>query len=242
MKIFIAVSMSILLGITTFFCCGCKRKHTILAGTDYLKTLPDSSFELPLPGGTKIPVTFVGNPQSGNAYDTAITRLDDVSIQPGGSGKTRLQVTELSLKSDKPVAIKGQQYNVSVTLDPNKPSMGAMTLTEDANAKGSGTFTSSFDQINFVVAFEPIEKGEKLPEVHLSSSLVNDGTEAPASKWVSNAKQANPPCTMVTPKPRDARDTNQHSGKSPDDFDIFPNGQINENHNHTSRWHRAACI
>lgn len=243
MRIYFVSRIVILAGITVLFCSSCAHKRTILAGTDYLKTLPDSSFELTLPGSTNsIPVTFVGNPRSGNAYDTAITRLDDVSIKPGQSGKTRLQMSELSLKSDKPIAIKGQQYNVLVTLDPGKPSMGTMTLTEDANASGTGTFTSSFDQIHFVVAFEPLEQGEKLPEIHLSSALINDGSELPGGQWVSDPKQANPPCTLVSPKPRTARDTNQHSGKGSDDLDIFPNGKINENHNHTSRWHKAACI
>lgn len=232
----------ILLGITLMFCSGCKQQRTILAGTDYLKTQPDSAFELPMPGGKTVAVTFVGNPRSGAAYDTAIVRMDDVTVEPGGSGRTRLQMTELSLKSDKPIDINGQQYNVTVSLDPGKQSTGTMTVTLDANTKDSGTFTSSFDQINFVVAFEPTGKGEKLPEIHLSSSLVNDGSELPATKWVSDPKQADPPCTTVTPKPKTARDTNQHTGKGSDDLDIFPNGKINENHNHTSRWHRAACI
>src|SRR5215475_12225431 len=84
-------------------CCGCS--HRVLAGTDYLKTLPDSSFQLqgvtdPPNGG----VTFVGKPQSGKAYDTAIARMDDVLLKPGGSaGKTRLQMKELFLQSASPV-------------------------------------------------------------------------------------------------------------------------------------------
>ena len=234
----------ILLGITLLFCFGCKQqKQTILAGTDYLKTPPGSDWELPLPGGKTLPVTFVGNPRSGNAYDTAIMRMDDVTIEPGGSGKTKLQMTELSLKSDKPVDINGQQYNLSVTLDSSKTNTGTMTITEDANAAGTGTFTSSFDQINFVVAFEPMGKGEKLPDVHASTSLVNDGSdESGPTKWVSNPGQADPPCTTVSPKPRGAHDTNSHTTRDKNDLDIFPNGKINEKHKNLSRWHRAACI
>lgn len=243
MKTYTARRLAILLSVTLFFSFGCKQKRTILAGTDYLKTQPDSAFELPLPGGKTMTVTFVGNPRSGNAYDTAIMRMDDVTIDPGGSGKTRLQMTELSLKSDKSVEINGQQYNVTVSLDPNKQNNGTMNITLDANTKDSGTFTSSFDQINFVVAFEPTGTGQKLPEMHLSSSLVNDGSdESGPSKWVSDPKQANPPCTTVSPKPKGARDTNSHTTRDKNDLDIFPNGKINENHNHTTRWHRAACI
>lgn len=243
MKIYTVSRIVVLVGITVLFCTGCKQKHTILAGTDYLKTLPDSGFELTLPGGKPVPVNFVGNPGPGKAYDTAVMRMDDVTVQPGGSGTTRLQMMELSLKSANPVSINGGQYNLSVSLDPNKPSMGTMTLTEDANATGTGTFTSNFDQINFVVAFEPVGKGEKLPDVHLSTSLVNDGSdESGPSKWVSNAGQANPPCTTVSPKPKGAHDTNSHTTRDKNDVDIFPNGQINENHNHTKQWHKAACI
>jgi hypothetical protein len=242
MKSYTQWRIVILLGITLLLSLGCKQKRTILAGTDYLKTQPGSDFELSVPGGKTVRVTFVGNPRSGNAYDTAIMRMDDVTIEPGGSGKTKLQMTELSLKSDKPVDINGQQYNLSVSLDPNKQSTGTMTITEDVNAQGSGGFTSSFDQINFVVAFEPTGKGEKLPDFHTSTSLVNDGSELPAGKWVSDPKQANPPCTTVSPKPKGAHDTNSHTTRDKNDLDIFPNGQINENHNHTSRWHKAACI
>jgi hypothetical protein len=242
MKTYTALRMIMLLAITVLFTSGCRYK--VLAGTDYLKTAPHTSFDLQLPGVTSPQeIVFVGNPRSGNAYDTAVTRLDQVLLKPGGSGKTRLKMTELSLKTENPVQINGQPYNLLVSLDPNKPSTGTMTITLDAKTKNSGTFTSNFDQVNFVVSFDPVGSGPKVPDLNLSSGLVNDGNnEFGATRWVFNPKQANPPCTTVSPKPKGATDTNSHTGTQSRDLDIFPNGQINENHKHTSRWHRAACI
>jgi len=223
-------------------CCGCR--HRVLAGTDYLKTLSDSSFQLQgvadPPNGV---VTFVGKPQAGRAYDTAIERLDDVLLKPGGgAGKTRLQMKELSLGSANPVKMSnGESYNVTVSLDPNKPSLGTMTMRE--TKKGEGTFESTME-VNFVVAFDSIGGAPTLPDASFTISLSNTAKEDPPSvgQWVSNPQQGNPPCTLVTPKPKGARDTNQHLNKGDNDLDFYPNGKINENHNHTSRWHRAGCI
>jgi hypothetical protein len=242
-----ALKTIVLLGLTVLFTSGCRYK--VLAGTDYLKTVSGASvptrtsFDLTLPTGTLPDVKFVGNPRAGNAYDTAITRLDEVSLKPGGSGTTRLKLTELSLKSETSVPINGQQYNLLVSLDPNKPSTGTMNIILDAKTKSSGTFTSNFDQVNFVVSFDPVGGGPKIPDMSLSDKLFNDGkNEFGPNQWISGGNKANPPCTTVSPKPRGATDTNSHTGTQSRDLDIFPNGQINENHKNTSRWHRAACI
>lgn len=229
------------------FCGGCRHKvvagaDVLLSGTDFLKTLPESSFQIP---NTNPPVvvTFIGHPQAGKAYDTAIERLDDVQLKPGGAaGTTRLQMRELSLESDKPVTMSnGHSYNVSVALDPNKPSMGTMTIRE--TKQGEGTFESTM-QVNFVVSFDSTNGGPKLANATFSTSLSNTSEDDPpsAGQWVSNPQQSNPPCTTVSPKPKGAHDTNQHTGKGSNDLDFFPNGKINEKHSHLSRWHKAACI
>lgn len=140
--------------------------QTLPAGDDLWITDSATTYDtLALPAGYFGPgskafsgaVAFAGDPASGNAYDTKITRNQAVNLA-NGSGTTPLVVSELRLKSVSPITVTyddghSEQWDVYSSISSTQVSGGSMTITGDATG---GTFSST---LNIIPKFNFVQVG-----------------------------------------------------------------------------------
>jgi len=166
----------------------------ILPGFDALHTPPGGAF-LPSPFGTIPLMSAPFSPALGDA-DTLVQRFG--SLGPGGTGVIEAEIVALTLKSIAPVfvppigdAIAPQQggfFDVFVTLDPSRRSMGNLTITSHVDP-GGGTFDSHFDV--FVKAiFTEVGGGETFT---IFSDSDGDAIDSFSSLWSHVAPPLYPP-------------------------------------------------
>jgi hypothetical protein len=173
---------------------------SVLAGSDYLSTT-SASFDFGGPIG--VVALMGGTPPS--VADTIVTRLSDAMLPAVGSSATiDIEMTFLSLQSVAPVDVMGNFFDVFVTLDPNVPSPGEMTINHEFADNGTpeaeGTFTSTLN-VNFIAEFVSTMGG---PGFQVTDSLTLQ-TVSPAY-W---SHEPFPGAVLVTGPPGDL-DANNH--------------------------------
>lgn len=116
-------------------------------GFDLLTTPPGGGM-IDLPGGLGS-VVLKGNPIGPGSADTIVQRL--TGLPDGGTGRIETEIVALSLVSVAPIDIGGSFFDVFVTLDPNRHSLGHLDIT--THDAGGGFFDSFFDvftEIDFI--------------------------------------------------------------------------------------------
>lgn len=151
----------LLIAVMAWAICGTARGNSILLGSDYLATIQPTWFDFGAPIGI---VPFKGSPVGPGNTDTIVQRLDDANLPAVGTQATiDIEMVELSLVSIDPVNVGGQDFDVSVHLDPAQPSTGQMTIWHDWPDNGTsdpeGTFSSFFDDVFFKAEFTPVGGG-----------------------------------------------------------------------------------
>ncbi|WP_013320463.1 PEP-CTERM sorting domain-containing protein [Gloeothece verrucosa] len=175
------------------------KAANINKGTDYLHTFS---------GGTKYDfgtvevdgksykiglVDLIGNTVGPGKTDTKIKRVEDAIFDDNNDGILErtsvtipLEITLLSLKSEKSVKIDGQLFNVFINLSKDKVSAGTMTITHNAiswyghqtfddSQDNDGRFTSDFT-VNFDAVFKAVNSNLELT-VSNSLRLINSGAD-----------------------------------------------------------------
>lgn len=133
---------------------------SILAGSDYLTTVPGTFFDF---GPGIGPVSMEGNPIGPGNTDTIVQRKADAILPGAGStGIIPIELVQLSLQSVDPVFVIDSFFDVFIELDPDIPSLGQMTVKHDFPDNGTpdaeGTFDSFFD-VFFKAEFVPTGGG-----------------------------------------------------------------------------------
>jgi hypothetical protein len=130
-----------------------------LLGSDYFATAPGTFFDF---GPGIGPVPLQGRPIGPGSTDTIVERQVNAILGPpfvGSSDTIPIEIVALSLESIDPVSIGATFFDVFVTLDPNIPSTGHMTIshdfTDNVTPAPEGTFESFFD-VFFEAAFTPV--------------------------------------------------------------------------------------
>jgi len=193
---------------------------SVLAGSDYLSTV-SASFDFGGPIGV---VDLMGGTPPGVA-DTIVTRLSDATLPGIGSSATiDIEMRFLSLQSIAPIQVMGSFFDVFVTLDPNLPSPGEMTINHEFADNGTpdpeGTFTSTLN-VNFLADFVSTMGG---PGFQVTDSLTLQ-TSTPAS-W---SHEPAPGALLVTGPPGDLR-ANNHVPPRQGFGDFFIVGIVMEEH------------
>ena len=143
-------------------------------GSDYVQTpAGNTSFNF---GGPIDTVDFQGRPIPGlGLVDTIIERKQDVALVEGTAipGMTPIEIVALSLESVAPVEVNGFDYDVFVTLDPNNPSTGNMTIRHENLDSDpiQGTWDSVFD-LNALALFTPLNGGPSIPNETISKTFL----------------------------------------------------------------------
>lgn len=181
--------------------------QSVPAGSDLWVTNSNSTYDtLNLPAGFfgsgsraySGTVYFAGDPASGNAYDTKITRSQAVDLT-GGSGTTPLLVEDLRLKSVSPITVSyddghSEQWDVYSTISSAQQSTGSMTIS--GNTTG-GSFNSTLNIIpkfNFVKVTglgELSEKGRTVKDLDLGSPFIQQYLKEQARQAADRISKGN---------------------------------------------------
>ena len=151
--------------------CGSVQAFTILAGSDYFRTIGGefhfNAINIPGIGVVDIdPFSVRGGPPFGPGNtDTIITRLENATIPDqhfsSDSVPVRLSAPVL-LQSEEPVEIGVQNFNVRLTLTPLPQQNGAFDIAfefGEPDDPSGGVFSSSPIPVDLEVSFTPTSGG-----------------------------------------------------------------------------------
>jgi hypothetical protein len=210
--------------------CGSVHAFTILAGSDYFRTIGGefdfNAMNIPGIGVVDLdPFSVTGGPPVGPGNtDTIITRLEDATIpdDPISLDTVPVRLSEpVLLQSAEPVKIGVQNFNVRLTLTPLPQQNGAFDIQfefGEPDHPSGGVFDSTPIPVDLEVSFTPTSGGPSVPippqPVALELSLPDDDS---FHFW---ATEPEPGGVIVTGAPGDLS-ANRHiplNGR----FDFFP--------------------
>jgi hypothetical protein len=188
---------------------GTAQAGVVLLGSDYLETLPGTTF-----GGAP----FAGVPIGPGNTDTIVQRLNDANLPSLGSSTTiPTQMVELRLVTTVPVNFGlgvGFYYMTLQSVRGGPSTVGSMTITwnsadDHAPNTPEGTFNSFFD------VFFDIRFGALNGPIALSDDLILSQS---GSFW-----DADPPAgKVIVNGPVGNQNANLHTGKTSSQMDFFP--------------------
>jgi hypothetical protein len=203
---------------------------TVVAGSDYWRTIEGSMFNF---GGPIGEVEFIGRPIRSwtpptpedadpinvGLADTIVRRLDDVNLD-SGSGVSRVELVALSLISANYIDLQGSLFKILVDLNPEGDSTGTITIREDQ------TYSSDFN-VSFLPSFRPVS-GADIPCVGFLSADACSNFNLPLT---ANAKWSKEFPGGVKVK-GDVGDLNAnfHTNLSPDQSDFYSVGIVEHLH------------
>lgn len=181
----------------------------VLRGSDYLHTLPGTTFA---------GADFTGVPIGPGNTDTIVERLADASFTGVGDSDTiPIELVALSLASTTPIDLGGGLGFYYITLQSARggpASTGQMTIQLDSlsdNLPNSpeGTFSSFFD------VFFDIRLGATNGPIIISDDLLLTSAGTP---WDADP----PPGAIIVSGSSGSQSANSHTGKGVDEMDFFP--------------------
>ena len=137
--------LTIFLGLASGTVMRAAEVEGVLAGTDWLVTLPGTFVTF-----NGAPIPMMGSPIFPGGPDTIVRRLTDMVVPDviNSMASTNTIMTLLALKSVAPVNVGGSLFDVYVDLDPGHVTTGSLTLTQTVTGEGipqEGTISSFFD-------------------------------------------------------------------------------------------------
>lgn len=145
---------------------GAAGATNVLPGLDYFHTLEGTFFDFTAQSGGQVGiVNFVGldltapfdttnfgtiDPTMADLgdSDTVVERLAEAALpNVGDSATIPIEMVALSLQSAMPVMVGGSFFDVFVTLDPNMPSLGTMTINHAVADNGTDAPEGTFDSL-----------------------------------------------------------------------------------------------
>lgn len=235
-RIDIVVFFVATIALMTWGLCGPAQASSVLAGSDYLHTVPGTFFDF---GPGIGPVAFEGKTVGPGNTDTIVQRKEDANLPAVGSSDTiDIEIVELSLQSVNPVDVGGNFFDVFVHLDAGNPSVGEMTITHDFADNGTpapeGTFDSYLD-IFFIADFSPVGPGAPFA----ISAAVDLGGPLTLQSTGTSWSHEPPPSAILVPGLTGDLTANLHTDAPPGFSDFFIIGLIEEVHPAGFGEHRA---